>query len=235
MTVSRRHHPRVIDTVNDCLSAHPAVRRRRVPAVQRGSGSPNFQVADVTIRQDTNVSQGSGSSGIRRFPEISEADDALAVALKCASAGIATVATARGDSKNPSSVDRDWTHASTMDPQVLALRYATKNYGVGIHVGASRLLVFDVDHPALLPAMMSRAFERDRPPFQSTRTNEPGRGHYVYQMPEGLTLGNGTGALGGAWGEVRGQNGFIALTPSVHAKGLIAFEGVPGVGVSVAG
>lgn len=173
---------------------------------------------DVAAEGGGRLHDDSGGATTRVFPEINEEDDSLAVALKCASAGIATVATARGDSKNPSSVDRDWTHASTMDPQVLALRYATKDYGVGIHVGASRLLVFDVDHPALLPAMMSRAFERDRPPFQSTRTNEPGRGHYVYQMPEGLTLGNGTGALGGAWGEVRGQNGFIALTPSVHAK-----------------
>lgn len=101
---------------------------------------------------------------------------------------------------------------------MLALRYAAKNYGLGIHVGKSDLFVFDVDHPELLPAVMREAFERDMPPFQSTRSSEPGRGHYFYQMPEGLTLGNGTGALGGAWGEARGQNGFIAFTPSVHTK-----------------
>ncbi len=160
----------------------------------------------------------SGGARTRVFPEINEEDDALTVALKLGSAGIATVATARGDSKNPSSVDRDWTHASTMDPQVLALRYAAKNFGVGIHVGKSDLFVFDVDHPQLLPTMMREAFERDMPPFQSTRTNEPGRGHYFYQMPEGVTLGNGSGTLGGEWGELRGRNGFVAFTPSRHEK-----------------
>jgi len=184
------------------------IRRRRLTAVVHD----DVAAGGVALHDDC------GGATTRVFPEINEEDDALTVALKLGSAGIATVATAPGRSRIPSSVDRDWTHASTTNSHELVARHAGRNYGLGIHVGKSRLYVFDVDHPEKLPPVMVEAFKRDNPPFQSTRSNDGDHGHYFYQMPDGLTLGNGTGTLGGEWGEGRGQNGFVAFTPSHHEK-----------------
>ncbi len=209
------------------------VIRRRSPTPSHGARNSPTETSCITIRRrrptpvahDDVAATGSpgvhddlGGATTRVFPEINDEDDALTVAMKLGSAGIATVATAPGSSRNPSSVDRDWTHASTTNHRELVARYAGTNYGVGIHAGKSNLYVFDVDHPEKLPPVMEEAFKRDNPPFQSTRSNDRDRGHYFYQMPDGLTLGNGTGTLGGAWGEGRGQNGFVALTPSHHEK-----------------
>ena len=87
-----------------------AIRRRRPTAVVRdaaGGAAPHDD---------------SGGATTRVFPEINEEDDALTVALKLGSAGIATVATAPGRSRIPSSVDRDWTHASTTNSHELVSR-----------------------------------------------------------------------------------------------------------------
>jgi len=205
---------------------------RRSPTPGRGARSSPTEKSRIPIRRrrptalvrDDGAAGGAaphddcGGATTRVFPEINEEDDALTVALKLGSAGIATVATAPGRSRNPSSVDSDWIHASTTNSHELVARHAGRNYGLGIHVGKSRLYVFDVDHPEMLPPVMVEAFKRDNPPFQSTRSNDPVRGHYFYQIPDGLTLGNGTGTLGGAWGEGRGHNGFVGFTPSHHEK-----------------
>jgi hypothetical protein len=55
-------------------------------------------------------------------------------------------------------------------------------------------------------------------PFQSTRTNDPLRGHYIFATPEGSNYGNSKGLLKGAWGEVRGKNGIIVASPTPHSK-----------------
>jgi hypothetical protein len=38
----------------------------------------------------------------------------------------------------------------------------------------------------------------------------------LFAQPPGRNLGNGTGRLGGSWGEIRGRNGVIIVAPSVH-------------------
>jgi len=201
--------PRHGDRSSPTEKSRIPIRRRRPTAVVRDDAAA---AGGAALHDD------SGGATTRVFPEINEEDDALTVALKLGSAGIATVATAPGRSRIPSSVDWDWTHASTTNYHELVARHAGRNYGLGIHVGKSRLYVFDVDHPEKLPPVMVEAFKRDNPPFQSTRSNDRDHGHYFYQIPDGLTLGNGTGTLGGAWGEGRGQNGFVAFTPSHHEK-----------------
>lgn len=55
------------------------------------------------------------------------------------------------------------------------------------------------------------------PPYQSSRPDQPGRGHYVFAMPLNRTIGNSGGRLGGDWGEVRGLNGVIIGAPSQHS------------------
>jgi Bifunctional DNA primase/polymerase, N-terminal len=77
--------------------------------------------------------------------------------------------------------------------------------------------VIDVDRPDKLPDVLERHL--DAAPFQSTRPDIPGRGHYVFAMPPGRTLGNGTGRLSKGWGEVRGLNGVIKVFPSSHSDG----------------
>lgn len=88
--------------------------------------------------------------------------------------------------------------------------------GLALHVGRSGAVVFDIDNPPETPRILRDAIERDQPPFQSTRTNDPDRGHYVYHLPEGTMLGNGYGRLPKDWGEVRGRNGIIVVEPSQH-------------------
>jgi hypothetical protein len=77
-------------------------------------------------------------------------------------------------------------------------------------------VVFDVDRPDKLPETLRKHLAAA--PFQSTRPDVPGRGHYLFLQPPGRTIGNGTGKLGGDWGEVRGLNGVIIAEPSVHAE-----------------
>ena len=55
------------------------------------------------------------------------------------------------------------------------------------------------------PAPRRRAVP-DHPP-----RHEPGRGHYVFAMPPGRTIGNSKGRLGGGWGDIRGLNGIIVV------------------------
>ena len=92
--------------------------------------------------------------------------------------------------------------------------------GLALHVGGSGMVAFDIDTPANVPRLLRDAIERDQPPFQSTRADDPDRGHYVWRLPEGVMLGNSLGRLrtDPPWGEVRGRNGIIVVEPSVHDK-----------------
>ena len=91
--------------------------------------------------------------------------------------------------------------------------FAGTDHDVAIHCGRSGLVVLDVDRPEEVPEDWWRYL--DAAPFQSTRTDTPGRGHYVFAMPPGRTIGNP--AL--SWGEVRGLNGVIMAEPSHHKDG----------------
>ncbi|MGH3629551.1 MAG: phage/plasmid primase, P4 family, partial [Sciscionella sp.] len=101
---------------------------------------------------------------------------------------------------------------------VLAAWFAGSNDGVFLHAGRSGAVVFDVDAPDKLGGVVLAAIGEHRPPIQSTRTDHPGRGHYVFAQPAGRTLGNGLGKLAGGWGEIRGRNGVIVAAPTTHEK-----------------
>lgn len=153
-----------------------------------------------------------------RIPAVTPDTDIIRAALAYAEAGWYVLAV-EPDSKRPAKAlygDRGWPHKSSRDPGEIVDWFAGTRYLLGLHVGRSGAVVMDVDHLELFP-------ERVRPllsgaPYQSTRTDQPGRGHYVFEVPEGRVLGNGRGTLGSEWGEVRGLNGIIVVAPSTHVE-----------------
>jgi hypothetical protein len=152
-------------------------------------------------------------------PVLTADSDAMSAALAYADAGWYVLPIVRG-TKNPGSVvGKDWQRQSSRDPRMIAAWYPGTDHGVALHCGRSAAIVFDVDNPARMPAVLAEAIAETSPPFQSTRDSDPGRGHYVFAMPDGRRLGNGTGALGVGWGDVRGANGVIVAAPSPHANG----------------
>lgn len=149
-------------------------------------------------------------------PEIPDDIDTLGAALRYANNGWYVIPVAHA-TKNPGSVvGGAWHTKSSRDPHVIASWFAGTNYGIALHVGRSGALILDVDTPEHLTPLITDAINTTCPPVQTTRAGDTARGHYLFTQPPGRTLGNGTGGLGGAWGEVRGLNGVIIVAPSVH-------------------
>jgi len=144
--------------------------------------------------------------------------DALSAALAYATSGWYVIPVARAK-KNPGSIlGEHWHTQSSRDPKVIASWFAGSDYGIALHVGRSGAVVLDIDSPDDLDRGLKAALAASRFPFQSTRDNDMRKGHAVYLMPPGRTLGNGRGSLTGAWGEIRGSNGVIIVEPSIHEK-----------------
>lgn len=153
------------------------------------------------------------------IPEVRPNDDALGAALRYAAAGFYVLPVLIA-TKHPGSVVGDrWQHQSSRDPDTIAAWFAGTSHGLALHMGRSGAVGFDVDRPENVPAGLVKAIEESAPPFQSTRTDVDGRGHYLFAMPSDRMLGNGTGRLCGSWGEIRGKNGILVVAPSVHEQG----------------
>lgn len=124
--------------------------------------------------------------------------------------------------KHPGSVvGNGWQDKSSRHPEQIRAWFNGTNYGLAVHVGLSGAVVFDVDHPeAGLPEELERALRATPAPFQSTRDNNPRRGHYVFAVPEGKAYSNSTAGFGEqqGWGEVRGLNGIIVVEPTIHTE-----------------
>jgi len=120
--------------------------------------------------------------------------------------------------KHPGSVlGKGWPERSTRDPGMIRFAFVG-DLGLALHVGRSGAVVFDVDQPDLLPDVLREHLGVHAGPFQSTRPEQPGRGHYCYLQPPNVALGNGKGSLHGKWGDVRGTNGVIIVEPTPHEK-----------------
>lgn len=183
-------------------------RSTNEPATATNTSTATAPATGAGARFD---STGAGLS----VPDLDTGVDALTAALAYADAGWYVLPVRRG-SKHPGSVvGAQWHHQSSRDPQQIAAWFAGTDYGIALHCGRSGALVFDVDKPELLPDVL-RGHLADAVPCQSSRPNTPGRAHYVFRQPPGRTIGNGTGRLGGAWGQVRGLNGVVIAAPSVH-------------------
>jgi Bifunctional DNA primase/polymerase, N-terminal len=165
---------------------------------------------------DTSWRQG-GADTVLTVPTVAPGTDMLTAALAYAGAGWYILPVRRGTKDPGSVVGKRWQDKSSRDPNTITAWFAGTDYGIALHCGRSGAVVFDVDNPDKLPALLRTHLRQA--PFQSTRPDVPGRGHYVFRMPHDRTIGNSVGRLGGGWGEVRGYNGVIIATPSHHADG----------------
>jgi hypothetical protein len=156
--------------------------------------------------------------GKLEIPDIPPDADNLTAALLYAKAGW-YVLPAECGSKHPGSIVGDhWQDKSSRDPKMIVAWFAGTDHDIALHCGRSGAVVFDVDYPDKVPEVL-RPFFKDSVPYQSTRPETPGRGHYAFLMPSGMNLGNSKGRLQGGWGQVRGKNGVIMAAPSLNPDG----------------
>jgi hypothetical protein len=151
------------------------------------------------------------------IPDLSPDVDMLGAALAYAAAGWYVLPIDPAGKHAGSVLGKRWPDKTSRDPDVIASWFAGTNYGVALHVGRSGAVVFDVDRPDRMPPELRQAIDEHAPPHQATRTNDPGRGHYVFAAEAGR-FGNSRGDLGAEWGEVRGLNGIIVAEPTTHEK-----------------
>ena len=111
-----------------------------------------------------------------------------------------------------------WPEKSSRNPSQIHEWFHTSNAGLAIHVGKSGAIAFDVDDPSCVPYELNQWMHFEGTPFQSTRAGEPLRGHYLFATQIGKNYGNSKGYLRGGWGEVRGKNGIIVVSPTEHQK-----------------
>lgn len=151
------------------------------------------------------------------IPDIGDLD-MLGAALAYAKAGWYILPVKKG-SKHPGSiVGNGWPSLSSRDPKTITAWYAGTSHGIALHCGRSGAVVLDVDEPDNIPDDILAAVETTGCPYQSTRPNQPGRGHYLLANTTGRRIGNGLGQLATTpkWGEIRGANGVIIAAPTTH-------------------
>jgi hypothetical protein len=158
------------------------------------------------------------------IPEIPDDADALTAALSYAKAGwyLVPVNPNVGGGKHPGSVvGNGWPSLSSRDPQTITAWFAGTDYGIALHCGRSGAVILDVDDPDHTPDEVALVMETAQCPYQSTRPDQPGRGHYLLLNDTGRRIGNGLGKLASPtkWGEVRGASGVIIVAPSAHPSG----------------
>ena len=150
-------------------------------------------------------------------PDLPSGVDILTAALGYAGAGLYLAPVMPG-TKNPGSVlGSGWPEKTSRDPQVIAAWLAGTDHGIAVHAGRSGVVVVDVDHPEKVPPQLAAACATA--PYQATRPDQPGRGHYLFLQPPGRDIGNGLGRLAGGWGDIRGRNGVIVVAPTPHPDG----------------
>lgn len=153
-----------------------------------------------------------------RVPDLPDGCDTLSAALAYAEHGW-YVGPCDQRTKHPGSVlGKRWQEQTTRDPEQIVAWFAGTDLGLFVHVGRSGGLVLDVDDYSRLPDVARDAIDALQPPFQSTRSDDPRRGHYVFAQATGRMIGNGAGSLGKGWGEVRGRNGVVIVEPTQHEK-----------------
>jgi hypothetical protein len=155
------------------------------------------------------------------IPEDINELDTLAAALAYAEAGW-YVLPVKADTKHPGSVvGSGWPSLSSREPKQFAAWFAGTDYGIALHAGRSGAVILDVDDYDNIPDEVLTVIETTGCPYQSTREDQLGRGHYLLANNTGRRIGNGLGKLASPkkWGEVRGANGVIVVAPSVHPDG----------------
>ncbi len=159
------------------------------------------------------------TSGILRVPKSVESITIIDAAKAWAENGFYVLPIDATTKNAGTVVGKGWPDKSSRDSQQIEKWFQTETpYGLAIHLGKSGAIAFDVDDPSQLPNRLREWIMLESVPFQSTRTGDPLRGHYIFATPEGSNYGNSKGLLKGAWGEVRGKNGIIVVAPTSHSK-----------------
>jgi hypothetical protein len=153
------------------------------------------------------------------IPSFLGTESVLECAHAYAEAGWYLVPVKKG-SKNPGSVlGEGWPQKSSNQKSQLDLWFTDhEDRGIALHTGRSGAIVKDVDNPEELTIPIKKLLRESGAPFQATRTNVDGRGHYVFALPYGEYFTNSNGGLGANWGEIRTGNSVIIVQPSHHEK-----------------
>lgn len=155
------------------------------------------------------------------IPENLNDADNLTAALAYATAGWYILPTQAGTKDPGSIVGKGWPAKSSRDPKQITAWFAGTDHGIALHAGRSGAVILDVDNPDNVPDEVLLVMETLDGPYQSTRDDEPRRGHYLLHNDTGRRIGNSLGklALDKKWGEVRGANGVIIVAPTPHPDG----------------
>lgn len=186
-------------------SKTPAPRDRRLHA------SPNAKHQNTSSASET-------KGDTLLIPDIRADDDNLTAALKYAADGWYVIPVRAGTKDAGSVVGRGWPAQSSRDPKIITAWFAGTDYGIALHCGRSGAVVIDVDNFDKAPDEILRAVEAGCP-HQSSRPDQPHRGHYLFANTTGRRVGNSVGKLGRGWGDVRGANGVIVVAPTPHPGG----------------
>lgn len=141
---------------------------------------------------------------------------AYRAALGYAEAGMYLIPVDPNDPKNPGSrVGKNWPAKSTRDPDTIEGYWDCDEPPlIAIHTGRSGLAAFDLDIDQLPEELAWMKSGR----FQSSRTGDSERGHYVFATGETFVSGKLTLTDGTHVGEIRSANTVILTAPSRHAK-----------------
>jgi hypothetical protein len=153
-----------------------------------------------------------------RVPDGTEDMTTLDAALTWAKNGFYLLPINRATKHAGSVVGVGWPEKSSRDSTQLHKWFENSDYGLALHVGKSGAIAFDVDDPGCVPYVLRQWMELEDTPFQSTRTTNKAQGHYLFGTELGKSYGNSKGRLTGGWGEVRGKNGIIVISPTPHSK-----------------
>lgn len=170
-----------------------------------------------------------------RIPELPEDASGLTAAMLYAQAGWYVGPIDPSDPKNPGAVlGNGWQNKTTREPQEIAAIWAATDYGIYLHAGRSGAVVIDLDHPVQCPGDLAETLRQSWAPFQCSRSDQPGRGHYVFATPAGRCLGNSVGKLKGKGFDVRGNNGVVVVSPAPDGRYWDTAGSVPVLPASIA-
>jgi hypothetical protein len=156
------------------------------------------------------------------IPELPEDATGADAALAYGAAGLYVGPIDPRAPKNPGRVlGEGWQHKTTRDAEEIAALWFGSSYGVFIHLGRSGLVGVDIDDAARCRSkaqVVADALESAAGPFQSSRLDDPLRGHYILRTPPGRPLGNSRGRWDGCGFDIRGRNGIMVVQPTIHEK-----------------
>lgn len=153
------------------------------------------------------------------IPTFTGSETVLECALAYADCGWWLVPIRQG-SKHPGSILGDgWPQKSSNQKSQLEIWFKDReDRGIALHTGRSGAIVKDVDEPYKVKPEIGKILRNSKAPFQATRSNAEGRGHYVFALPYGEHFTNSSGSLGTGWGEIRTGNSVIIVQPTKHEK-----------------